>query len=187
MKNEINDQSKNDIQELLVEYIVTPVNNAISQRTDGLRENSEELAKALEKFKGSLEAGFASVTKCLKELEEASETTGEELSDTIAGTVEEVEKLKKNLSAISESLKENNDSLIKKVGISEQDVLEMLAGMDSKLKGYHDTSRLELSRLKTEMEIDIKDKYKVLLYTSILLGALNSLGIVAMLLLKLFF
>ena len=152
MKHDINDQSKNDIQELLEEYIVTPVNKTISRKTDGLQQDSEALLKELQNLKANLQYDLQDVFRLLGELGESFEEKFEDLNSKVTDSAKAINsKLADSEQNICTALETKLDSLKEKLADSRsaiEAISEALVKISTQITDFSEPTEKKIEKME---------------------------------------
>lgn len=156
MENKIDNQSKNEVKELLNEYIVEPLEK--SKKLDNIIKKIDETNKEIEdSISGKLSPISGRITSCLTNLI----TLGEE-----------IEEIKNNILDTNETTEKNLD-----------DLGEKISHLDNKFEKKFDETDNKIENIKTELSTAIENKYKNLLLLISSFGVLNLIGIIAIIML----
>ena len=173
----INERSRNEINELLSDYIVVPVNSSIDENSKKILSSNSDLTKAFNERIAKVQTEIARLSSTVYDINEIVKEINEDNISDINDQLDDVAKLLGNetISSVKSDLKSDLHEHIQEI-LDLMDIV--LNDLSSKITAFENNNTLVTNEAKTEIVNQINDYYgKLKLLITEIESLINANGI----------
>lgn len=202
------DQSNKELSEIIsgFETVITQLKNDFKEVDKRINNTTK---KTNQELKASISKQLSAIEELLKKLQTASDTSTNQikselsntqttitkilsdLSEQIKDSFEQAEKqssdiqssLRDKLQEIENLITENNDGLTENLNTQFQTVSDNYTEQSTAICNYHEDAKTTIDSMGSQQQSLIEQKYKALFAVSLSFGIVNTLGVIAMIVL----